>query len=139
MKPKSKPKPQQGRAIELLIEGRTIPETATELGVTRATVWRWTQEPDFVARLAAARAGRLTGALDRLEGAVSDALEAMVSILRDESQPAAVRLKAAESILSRAGLAGPKERKDPREPDPVGDLVGDLMGQSKPVCPYDDG
>lgn len=48
----------RARAIDLLLAGRTIPDVATEFGVNRRTVWRWTTEPAFAAELARGRDAR---------------------------------------------------------------------------------
>jgi AcrR family transcriptional regulator len=131
---------EQARALELLLEGGKVPEVATEVGVSRATVWRWTREPDFAARLTAARDERAKAAFDRLDQAVLDALEVIVALVRDPEAPPTVRLKAAESVLSRAGLPPATERRsDPRqEPQSPFDAIVADYAPSRPVCPYDD-
>jgi Homeodomain-like domain len=97
--------PQKWRAVELLLEGRSHEEIATELGVTRVTVWRWTGEPEVAGTLLRARSERLEAVQGRLDALVGSALNVIAGVLDDEAAPVAIRLKAASEVLQRAGYA----------------------------------
>ena len=43
--------PRQLAAARLVAQGRSVPDVATELGLSRSTVWRWTRDGSFRAEL----------------------------------------------------------------------------------------
>ena len=49
-------------ALRLLSSGHSIPKAAAEIGVGRATVWKWTKEPEFSAELTVYRNKEAAGA-----------------------------------------------------------------------------
>ena len=79
-------------------------EIAAELGVHRVTVWRTLTEPTAAARLADLTARRQRRAALELSELVEDALGLLGEIVRDAAAPPAVRLRAAEAVLDRAGI-----------------------------------
>lgn len=93
----------QYAAMDLLLMGKSTDEVGKAIGVRRETVWRWTKDPDFVAQIEDARTERRARLSAALEDAAQRAAEVLVSGL-DESAPWSVRLRAAESILSRSGV-----------------------------------
>jgi len=96
--------PRRKRALELVLAGRTLPEVGEELGVNRSTVWKWTQDPGFAVELHQARVSR-AGALQEAVGATAlDAVRYLGEVVRDNSAPAGVRVRAACAVLDRAGL-----------------------------------
>jgi len=96
-------------AVPLLTAGATDAEAGEQLGIDRATVYRWRRfSPTFQAALNEARgeAGRLIG--ERLRAAATTALDAILDVLAKGDAP--TRLKAAAMILDRAAfLAGPSD------------------------------
>lgn len=98
--------PAQSRALELYAQGSTDAEVATELGVERSTAWRWrTQDAAFRRELRRTHAEATKAAAGRLEGLVEKALDVLASTLTDQEAPLALRLRAAEAVLERAGIA----------------------------------
>jgi transposase-like protein len=102
----------QMHAIELYARGSTDSEVATELGVERSTVWRWrTQDRNFRSTLRRVHAEVSGAGAARLEGLVEKALDVIASTLADERVSPAVRLRAAESVLARSGIASDDSRR----------------------------
>ena len=96
--------PQKQRALELLLVGYAVPDTARELGVNRSTVWRWTQEPEFAAELRSERASRRYAVQEAIHSVALEAVAYLAELVRDPEAPPAVRLKAACAVLDRAGV-----------------------------------
>jgi hypothetical protein len=118
--------PAQSRALELYAQGSTDAEVATELGVERSTAWRWrTQDATFRRALRRTHAEATKAAAGRLEGLVEKALDVLASTLTDQEAPLALRLRAAEAVLERAGVASNEaERRVVTAPSsPLDDLL----------------
>lgn len=92
-------------ALRLLIEGSTPREVCTVLNLNYTSLWRWrTHDKAFSEALADARRERMSLHRADIESAVTRALEFVVQTIDDDSAPQAVRLRAAEGILDRAGF-----------------------------------
>lgn len=92
-------------ALRLLIEGATMREVCAGLSISHTVIWRWrTHDKAFSAALADARRERMSLHRADIESAVTRALEFVVQTIDDDSAPQAVRLRAAEGILDRAGF-----------------------------------
>lgn len=96
--------PQRGRrnADELLLTtlacGATLDAAAQKAGVSKATVLRRMQEPEFSSRLRKVRSDMLERATGTLTAASTEAIKTLLS-LQQSAVPFAVRLGAARSIL----------------------------------------
>jgi hypothetical protein len=102
----------QARAVELYTQGSTDAEVAAELGVERSTVWRWrTQDLAFRSTLRRTHAKATKIAVARLEGLVEKALDVVAATLADQEAPLALRLRAAEAVLDRAGIESSNEAR----------------------------
>ena len=73
--------PQQEQAITLLCAGKTKTATAAELGIDRATLWRWEQEPVYLAALGWVRLDVHNATADRLRSLRIKALDALEGLL----------------------------------------------------------
>ena len=71
-------------ALRLLSAGHTIPKAADKVGVGRATLWKWTKEPEFSAELTVYRNKEAAGAQMALSHAVYEAVEVLRQIMADE-------------------------------------------------------
>ena len=118
------------RALALLLEGRTVPDVATELGCGRVTVWAWTKDPDFAAELAERRAAARDLAELHLADAAVDAIKTLREVMAKEYAPPASRwrIAAAEAVLRfaypRPGpVAVAVAPGHPREPDPEREVI----------------
>jgi len=95
-------------AIELLASGNACTTVARKIGVDRCTVYRWRQQPEFQARLAA-RIHELWGeATDRLKSMVEPSLEVMAEHLEDRYDRA--RFRAASLVLRLVKLGAIHDR-----------------------------
>jgi transposase-like protein len=84
---------QQQQAIVLLASGKTVSETANEVGVERETVSRWkNRDALFASALSYQQAALWEAAQDKLRASVLKAAGALDELL--EHEDAAVRLKA---------------------------------------------
>ena len=92
--------PRQRRAVELLLILGDPSKVAETVGVSRATLWRWRQQPAFQAAVATAEGAameKLSRDLLRLSGLAISALEDALS----KSQKPSYRLRAAALILEQ--------------------------------------
>ena len=90
------------RAIAGLVSGRKPSLVAADVGVTHRQLNRWrTENAAFAAALAAAQNETYRDARERVVGMLDDALDAVNEMLADKDAPAAVRIRAAEIVISR--------------------------------------
>lgn len=92
-------RPNQMKAIEIMLSAGNIDEAAAAAGVARQTVYRWLKEPDFIEAMGMAESEALRLAATRFAGAVEVALDTILDILNN-SQSDKNRLAAARAILS---------------------------------------
>ena len=96
------------KAAELLAAGEPARVAAEAAGVAIRTVRRWlSDDVEFAAELALARRSLGEEARQRIAGRLSDAVDVLAALMRDEGQPGNVRVSAAKAILERGlGPAG---------------------------------
>src|SRR5262245_916864 len=92
-------KRKQHEAIAALLEHSTIIAAAEDCGITRETLWRWMQRPDFQVAYRNARAQVFEAALSALQQASLDAAKTLHKILTDTAAPASVRVSASRTVL----------------------------------------
>lgn len=93
--------PRQSIAIERLLNGGTVQGAADAAGVSRKTVYKWLSIPAFQEAINNAQAeamARLSRALIALGGS---AVLTLGEIMNDHTQPAAVRVRAADIVTNR--------------------------------------
>ena len=78
---------------------RTHADVAAKVGIAERQLYRWMENADFQAELAAARKALLERTLDRLAGANAYAVDALLSVLSTHNPPGLRRL-AANDILN---------------------------------------
>ena len=112
---RSRPDPRKRRAASALAAGGTIEAAAGTAGVTARTVRRWRDgDETFQALLADethAGVDRLRSARDRLVDELDRVIDTLVALLTDPETPAAVRERAARTLLDR-GMALPEAKAD---------------------------
>ena len=91
---------QASAIIELLNPvNRNYADVAAKCGVTERQLYRWLEDADFQAELAAARKTLLERTLGRLAGANAYAVDALLSVMSAQN-PAGLRRLAANDILN---------------------------------------
>ena len=116
--------PNQQRALELAWKGCTVSDIAQELGVHRTTVWRWTQDPEFIVLLNQLRSETRSGIARELEQASIQSVTCLRDIVDCPDTAKGHRIRAAVSILDRAGFSPSAANGAPvTAPSPNRDLV----------------
>ena len=92
----------QRTAIEFLVRGRNFTDVATEVKVTRRTLYAWRQDEAFCAELERRRREVWDIAAERLRAMVHPALDVLEEQVHDEYDRA--RVRAAGMILRLADL-----------------------------------
>lgn len=90
----------KARALDALLDSRTFTEAAEKAGIARKTLYSYLRDDVEFARAYKSAQERLT--LERMETIEADrqrAKAAIFALMDDTTQPGAVRLKAAQSIL----------------------------------------
>jgi hypothetical protein len=92
----------QEEAIAALLVHRSIEEAARAAGVGYKTLLRWLEIPEFQARFLLARRKVVHQAIARLQQATGAASLTILKLMTDPNVPAAVKLRAAESVIDHA-------------------------------------
>jgi hypothetical protein len=97
--------PQQCTAVDLLVSGKTLTDTAAALGVGRPAVSDWVNHsPVFIAALNSRRQELFDGIVDALRGLLPRAVEVLKQELEGETPlPAAIQILRSCGIYSAAG------------------------------------
>jgi hypothetical protein len=90
----------QDKAILALLTEPTVEAAARSADVAPATIWRWSQQPEFKSRLRDARRAVVEGAIGRLQAAATEAVETLRRNLTCGTP--SVEVKAAATILDQA-------------------------------------
>ncbi len=92
----------QEGAIAALLSSRTIEEAARACHVGYKTLLRWLEIPEFQKRYREARRKAVQQAIARLQQSTSAATIVILRLMTDANVPAAVKLRAAESVIDHA-------------------------------------
>jgi len=93
----------QSLAIDYLLAGQGVVETAQQIGVAYETLSRWrSNDPSFIAAYNQRRQALWDANADRLRGVVGQAIETLQSSL--ESKNEGIKIRAAALILKAAGM-----------------------------------
>lgn len=93
--------PRQRRAIAALLTAKSIDAAAKAAGVSERQLHRWIDLPEFTAALRAAEGEALASVVRRLTVEAAGAVNAILIVLNDADTSPAVKLRAADLILSR--------------------------------------
>ena len=90
-------------ALEALCSSSTLTEAAEKAGISRRSLYTYIrQEHDFARAYREIQEAAATAAAEAAEARAAEASSMVESIMNDEDQPAAVRLKAAQIILENS-------------------------------------
>ena len=92
-------------AIIALLSQSGIDQAARVAGIGTRTLMRWLQNPEFKAAYHKARRDAFGQATARLQQASGAAVSTILKIMLDKDNPAASRLRAAESVVDHAAKA----------------------------------
>lgn len=93
----------KAQALAALLESDTLSQAAERAGISRKTMFNYIHDdPNFAQEYMNLRNLKAMTTLERLEAQEETAAEVITSILQDEEQPAAVRLRAAHEVLAAA-------------------------------------
>ncbi len=92
---------QEAALVALLAHG-TIEAAYVAAGVSKATMWRFLQLPEFQTRYKAARRELVDAALARLQRDATVAARVLCEIAEDRTAPASARVTAAKTILDQS-------------------------------------
>ena len=89
--------------IAALLANGTIKAAAGVVGLSERAVYERMNGGDFKALYKSAKADLIRGAVVNLNNQVQAAIDTVVEIMQDDSNNAAIRLQAAQTILNNAG------------------------------------
>lgn len=133
----------KAKALEMLGNGSTPGEVCKALNITHSCLWKWrTNDKEFAAQLLEARRERMSSHRADIESAVTRALEFVTQTIDDEDAPPAVRLRAAEGILDRAGFESGSGSRGTAEATPIDaegevDLLKSIMADPRLMAMLD--
>jgi len=87
-------------AVAALLTHASVDDAAKAAGVGCSTLWRWLRREDFRGAVSDAQQEAFRGAIGRLQGLASEAVEALRKNLKCGA--AAVEVRAADILLARA-------------------------------------
>jgi len=91
------------KALAALLDSSTLTEAAKKAGINRKTLYNYIHtDIDFARAYEEAQAQIVIAQLEDMSEARNQAREVITGIMQDEKQPAAIRLKAAQSVFSIA-------------------------------------
>lgn len=101
-------------AIIALLTQRNTEEAARAIGVGPATLLRWLQVPEFQTAFRAAKWAAYSQSVGRLHQMSTAAVSTLGKVMVDPSTPAAVKVRAADSILNHTVKAIETENLEAR-------------------------
>jgi transposase-like protein len=87
-------------AIVALLSSRGVEEEARTVDVDPRTLYRWMKEPAFQAAYREAKRAAFSQAIARLHQMTGAAVTAPGKVMVDAATPAAIRVRAADSVLN---------------------------------------
>lgn len=88
--------------LSALMTHRTYQEAADSLGISRRTIYNRMKDTDFMVKYQRARAEVVHGAVASLNQHIAEAVDVMAEIMANADVNPAVRLQAAQCVLSNA-------------------------------------
>ncbi len=92
----------QDEAVLALLTETSIKAAAKKVGINEVTLWRWTQNADFMALYHATKKRITDHAISQIQAACSEAVATLRDIMSDVTAPAQSRVGAARTVLEIA-------------------------------------
>jgi hypothetical protein len=92
-------------AVAALLTQRNIDEAARSIGVSPNTLLNWMKVPEFQAAYREGKRAAFSQAVARLQQGMPLAVATMLKLMADTATPAAVRARAADSVMNHASKA----------------------------------
>jgi hypothetical protein len=92
--------PPQMQAVKLLLDGKKVREIAQEMNYSCRAVYSWLAKPEVKAILRSYRSGQLIALVTAAQSSAESAMQLLVETVEDVNGPLALRLRAAERLLS---------------------------------------
>jgi len=92
-------------AVAALLTQRNIDEAARSIGVSPNTLLKWMKVPEFQAAYREGKRAAFSQAVARLQQGMPLAVATMLKLMADTATPAAVRARAADSVMNHASKA----------------------------------
>ena len=87
------------RIAQAMFEHGSVQKAAAALGMSKVTVWRWTQKPEFQEAWSEVRREALSRSGSRLLQGASAAAATLLKLMVSEGTPPSVRRHAAENVM----------------------------------------
>jgi len=88
------------RGVIALMSCATVEQAASQLSITRQTLFNWLKDPEFLDKLDEARRMALGQAMIVLSAAAGGAVQTLIEIAHDKNQPGSTRTAAANSLIT---------------------------------------
>lgn len=85
--------------ITALSTSTSITDTAKNLGITRQAIYNRLQKPEFRKRLQSERDSKFQVAGNQLAGGMSEAIQVILSIMKDAETAPGIRIRAGQILL----------------------------------------
>lgn len=120
--------PKQQAALEALLQTSTLTEAAEKAGISRKTLYSYIRHDwDFAKAYSEMQDRAAIQAMESAQAARDRASSVIISLMEDEKQPAAIRLKAAQAILEEGTRRG----------DQIKELAKEYCRMTAPSFPFD--
>jgi transposase-like protein len=90
------------QAVAALLACGTIDEAARAVGISPATLLRWTKDPDFAKEYAEARRAAVAQAIGTIQHLTLVATATLRVVMEDADAPASARVSASKTVLETA-------------------------------------
>jgi hypothetical protein len=100
--------PLQLQALDLLLQGVTITETAQQLEISRYTIHHWARNiPAFIAVFQECRQRHQEDVMDRYHALAAPSVKLLQNLIEAENKPDSIRLRAALAVMKSIETGGP--------------------------------
>src|SRR5262245_49675562 len=91
----------QERTIEALLQHSTYAEAISAAGISKATLFRWLKEEQFLTAYRAAKDRLFESVVHAMQTAATDAITTLHKIIRDPKAPSGVKVRACLGLIEQ--------------------------------------